>query len=86
MAHPTTPSNTVHRSERGRRFSGPREIPVEPYALLSGPDIQYLTGVSRVTLYRWLRSGHFPPPDRVLPGDRQAWRRATYDAWATCAA
>jgi predicted DNA-binding transcriptional regulator AlpA len=86
MSPTTPPLYTLRRIERSPRLQGAREIPTEPHALLSGPDIQYLTGVCRATLYRWVRDGRFPPPDRLLPGDRHAWKRATYDAWLAPAA
>lgn len=59
------------------------EPPRDPAALMLTRDVTYLTGYSRVTLWRWVAAGHFPPPDRLLPGTphRKAWRRATVDAW-----
>ncbi|MCC6162457.1 MAG: AlpA family phage regulatory protein [Acidobacteria bacterium] len=61
-----------------------RVIPDDPFALLTGPEVRYLIGgVSRTTLYRWLRSGRFPAPDRHLAGMRPTWLRRTIDAWGT---
>ena len=38
-------------------------------------------GISRTTLWRWLRSGQFPPPVRLGPG-RVAFREADLIEWA----
>jgi predicted DNA-binding transcriptional regulator AlpA len=55
--------------------------PVDPWVLLDTPDVCALVGKSRVTLWRWVRDGRFPTPDKVLPGGRKTWFRATVQNW-----
>lgn len=58
-------------------------IPTDPIALLTTPQVQELLGVGRITIYRWVRDGYFPPPDKLLPGrpHRKAWKRSTVETW-----
>ncbi|WP_157899398.1 AlpA family phage regulatory protein [Luteitalea pratensis] len=74
-----SPRKRLHARSRGERL-----LPRDPSALLSGPDVEQLLGIARVTLWRWLKDGHFPPPDRLLPGrpPRRAWLRRTYETWS----
>lgn len=60
-----------------------RRIQADPFALLGTSDVQALLGVSRITIFRWVRDGAFPPPDMVIGGVRaiKRWRRATVDDW-----
>ncbi|MXW18356.1 MAG: AlpA family transcriptional regulator [Gemmatimonadetes bacterium] len=37
-------------------------------------------GVSKATLYRWVRSGGFPKPIKLGPG-AVGWRREELDEW-----
>jgi predicted DNA-binding transcriptional regulator AlpA len=43
-------------------------------------DLQEIIPVSRSTLWRWVRSGSFPPPISLGPNIR-AWREADIRAW-----
>ncbi|MDE2901471.1 MAG: AlpA family phage regulatory protein [Chloroflexota bacterium] len=43
-------------------------------------DVTELVGVSRMTIYRWCRSGDFPPPHRL--GARCiGWYREEIEQW-----
>ncbi len=80
----------ARRAERDQRARAARQATLtDAYALLGKPEIQRLIGhrsgdrpLSRATLYRWVRDGQFPPPDRILPGGRSVWLRRTYDTWS----
>ena len=43
-------------------------------------EVQELLGVSRPTLYRWLKLGTFPRPIKIGP-QKIAWRRADIVEW-----
>jgi prophage regulatory protein len=40
------------------------------------------TSLSRTTLWRLVRRGHFPPPVQISPG-RVAWSETEVEAWIT---
>lgn len=48
--------------------------------LLRQKEVIRLVGVTRVTLWRWARQGHFPKPVRLV-GPSIAWRRSDVAAW-----
>jgi prophage regulatory protein len=52
----------------------------EPPRLISGREVQARTTLSRASLWRLVRDGHFPPPAR-LGGNRRAWREADVTNW-----
>lgn len=37
-------------------------------------------GVSRPTVWRWLREGNLPPPDTIGPNTKR-WKLATLEGW-----
>ena len=41
--------------------------PTTPDRLLRRPEVSQLTGLSRATLYRYMRAGIFPTPVRIGP-------------------
>jgi prophage regulatory protein len=43
-------------------------------------EICSTTGKSRSTIWRWVRSGHFPEPVKLGP-NTVAWTQAQLDAW-----
>ncbi|PID35458.1 MAG: DNA-binding protein [Rhodobacterales bacterium] len=48
--------------------------------LLRRPDVETLTGLSRTSIYRMMKSGDFPRPVRL--GSRSvAWREADLMDW-----
>lgn len=48
--------------------------------LIRRPEVESLTGLSRSTIYAWIRSGDFPAP--VPLGARLvAWRESDVTAW-----
>ena len=48
--------------------------------VLRAPEVVSEIGVSKATLYRWVRSGQFPPPIK-LGGHSVGWLREEIDAW-----
>jgi excisionase family DNA binding protein len=49
-------------------------FPASPY--IDGiKRISDVTGVSRLTVLRWLREGRIPKPDLVLSRETRLWRR-----------
>lgn len=75
--------NAVSRAEctKTRRRRAERPLPTDPSALVLAPQVQRLANFSRATLDRYIAKGLFPRPDKILPGNRRMWRRATVDAW-----
>lgn len=53
---------------------------LEGYALIRQRDLCALLNVSRSTLFRWERSGHFPRRMKLGPR-RVAWRTSDIEAW-----
>lgn len=48
--------------------------------VLRRPDVEVRTGLSRSTLYEWMKRGDFPQPVRL--GARVvAWRESDVTAW-----
>ena len=37
-------------------------------------------GISRASLHRWIKSGHFPPPESLGPNTK-AWKMQTLLEW-----
>ena len=46
--------------------------------VLSTRDVQRITGRHRVTIYRWVRAGTFPPK---CAGDGRGWLRSDVERW-----
>ncbi|WP_082833092.1 AlpA family phage regulatory protein [Geobacter anodireducens] len=44
------------------------------------PEILNLTGVSRSTIWRWIKAGNFPRPVRMSPGTI-GWRSSDVLGW-----
>jgi len=44
------------------------------------PELVRLVGVSRSTLFRWIRAGHFPPP-LVLGPRASGWLEREVQEW-----
>lgn len=42
-------------------------------------EVEKRTGSSRQTIWRWVRSGKFPPPSKI--GNRNAWLESVIDQW-----
>ena len=49
-------------------------------AVLRAAQIAQMLGIDRTTLYRWIGSGHFPPPVRLGP-NVSCWRASTVQEW-----
>ena len=47
---------------------------------LSDHDVSDRYGVNRVTIWRWIKSNHLPPPVKISPGCTR-WRLAELEAW-----
>lgn len=51
-----------------------------PEKLLRRPEVEARTGLSRSTIYDWMKRGEFPQPVKV--GTRiVAWRESEITAW-----
>lgn len=48
--------------------------------LIKKPELQKLLNVSRSTLGRWIKSGNFPPPAKIING-RSLWHFHDIDRW-----
>ena len=52
----------------------------EPTHLLRRREVEARTGVSRTTIYEWVRTGHFPRP--IAIGARSLrWREQDIERW-----
>ena len=61
-------------------FNRTREEPTWPKHLLRRPEVETRTGISRSTLYDWMKRGDFPQPVKL--GARiVAWRESDVTAW-----
>jgi len=49
--------------------------------LLSVNDLMEKLGVSRMTIYRWRKSGRFPEGRRLAGSNLVKWSEATIDQW-----
>ena len=47
---------------------------------LTDREVAARYGVSRPTVWRWLRVGHLPPPETIGPNTKR-WRLATLEGW-----
>jgi len=50
--------------------------------ILSYADVESITGVSRVTLWRWENDGRFPPRIKIGP-NRVGWRNSEIESWVS---
>ena len=51
-----------------------------PDSLLRRPEVEARTGLSRSTLYDWMKRGDFPQPVK-LGARLVAWRESDVSAW-----
>ena len=56
----------------------PEEVSVRVVGL---PAVEVMTGMGRMTIYRRLWAGQFPPSLKGLPGGRKLWRESDIIAW-----
>jgi predicted DNA-binding transcriptional regulator AlpA len=56
-------------------------IDVSPLDLVGVPEIAEMLGVSRPSVWRYLRRADFPEPDAQVSGKR-LWKRTTVERWA----
>src|SRR2546421_2401511 len=56
-------------------------VDVSPLDLLGVPEIAELLGVSRPSVWRYVRREDFPEPDAQVSGKR-LWKRVTVERWA----
>ena len=47
---------------------------------LTDREVAARYGVSRPTIWRWLRMGHIPPPEAIGPNTKR-WKLATLEGW-----
>ena len=48
--------------------------------LIKKPELQKLLNISRSTLGRWIKSGDFPPPAKIING-RSLWHFQDVNRW-----
>ena len=53
---------------------------MSPLDLVGVPEMAKMLGVSRPTVWRYLRREDFPDPDAQVSGKR-LWKRATVERW-----
>ncbi|KJY93930.1 helix-turn-helix transcriptional regulator [Pseudoalteromonas ruthenica] len=53
---------------------------IDKARLIKKPELQRLLNVSRSTLGRWIKSGEFPPPAKVING-RSLWHFQDVNRW-----
>jgi prophage regulatory protein len=70
-AHNTPPAPARHR---------PDNESAEGEQLLRMADIRRITGLSRSTIYRYIKRGLFPKPYRLGPG-RVGWKKSEILEW-----
>jgi predicted DNA-binding transcriptional regulator AlpA len=56
-------------------------IKVSPLDLVGVPEIADMLGVSRPSVWRYVRRDDFPEPDAQVSGKR-LWKRAAVERWA----
>lgn len=49
-------------------------------SLMRRVEIEGQIGVSRATIYNWIRDGHFPKPIRIGPRAVR-WRKSDIEKW-----
>lgn len=50
--------------------------------ILSISEVIRISSLSRASIYRAMKAGHFPAAIRLLPGSRVGWRQSDIDAWS----
>jgi prophage regulatory protein len=58
----------------------PRSRPLAPQKLLTVKEVAQLTHLSRVTIYRLVRAGRFPPP-LAVSGRSIRWPEGDISTW-----
>ncbi|MBH0018639.1 MULTISPECIES: helix-turn-helix transcriptional regulator [unclassified Pseudoalteromonas] len=53
---------------------------IDDARMIKKPELQKLLNISRSTLGRWIKAGHFPPPAHVING-RSMWHFQDYKNW-----
>jgi|GEM_PF-1365728 len=53
---------------------------IDDARMIKKPELQKLLNISRSTLGRWVKAGHFPPPAHVING-RSMWHFQDYKNW-----
>ncbi|WP_193051311.1 helix-turn-helix transcriptional regulator [Pseudoalteromonas undina] len=53
---------------------------IDDARMIKKPELQKLLNISRSTLGRWVKAGHFPPPAHVING-RSMWHFQDYKSW-----
>ena len=72
-------SRTV-TNERARKRRVDPERNHDIIRFLNDQEVGWRYGVSRPTVWRWVRDGHLPGPETLGPNSKR-WRVATLDAW-----
>jgi predicted DNA-binding transcriptional regulator AlpA len=61
--------------------SGSSLVGMSPLDLVGVPEIAEMLGVSRPSVWRYVRRDDFPAPDAEVSGKR-LWKRITVERWA----
>jgi predicted DNA-binding transcriptional regulator AlpA len=56
-------------------------VGLSPLDLVGVPEIAEMLGVSRPTIWRYVRRDDFPQPDAQVSGKR-LWKRSAVERWA----
>jgi predicted DNA-binding transcriptional regulator AlpA len=67
----------------GRKRTKRQTPPPPGFKIYTISDVRSILGISRTTLWSWLRQGHLPPPRLIGPGPnaRRGWPSPEFDRW-----
>jgi predicted DNA-binding transcriptional regulator AlpA len=68
----------------GRPRTVKRPTPPPPgFRVYTIADVRAILGISRTTLWEWMRKGHLPPPRLIGPGPnaRRGWPSPEIERW-----
>jgi len=52
--------------------------------LYTFPQVEEIFGISRITIHRWIKAGHFPPPlvfNKFTPNATKYWEKKLIDGY-----
>ena len=76
----TTAQATPQAEAAATRLQANLAAANDPDALLQVSTVQALTGLSRATIYRWIKTKGFPKPVNLGPGCVR-WKAGTVREW-----
>lgn len=54
---------------------------LEKYEIVRIKEVLQVTGVSRMTIWRWVKAGAFPEPHDISPNGTKGWKRTELEDW-----